>query len=500
MQSRAVKPREKVALCPRDLAVQRVAEIEAFQRAELAGAEDAWIAVSNPSTGARIGAALDQGAAGIDAAIALAEAAFPGWRRLLARQRAAQMMRWHDAIVAEEEALAALMTLEQGKPLLDALGEIRYAVGFLRWYAEEANRLYGEIIPSHLAGRQLMVKHQPVGIVATVTPWNFPTAMLLRKAAAALAAGCPVVSVPSIVTPFSALALQILAQKAGLEPGVFTVVTGDSRSLVAALCKRPEVRALSFTGSTEVGRKIMSQAAETVKRTSLELGGHAPFIVFEDADLDAAIAGAVAAKFQTGGQDCLAANRIYVARPLYEVFVAGFTRATQALRVGDGFEPGIDIGPLATPQTRAKSQEHVTDALEKGARLLCGGPQTDVQGLFFAPTVLADVTPEMKITWEETFGPVAALMPFDDEAEVIRLANATEYGLVAYAYTRDLARAQALPDLLDYGMVAINTAKLTGPPIPFGGVKQSGTGREGGRLGVFEYTEPQYVCTQTQPF
>jgi len=454
------------------------------------------ICVHNPSTGALIGKVADQGAAGAAAAVAGASAALAGWRALLPRERGALMRRWHAQIEANAEALAALITLEQGKPLADARGEIAYAAGFIEWFAEEGNRLNGETIPSPLPGKVMRVTHEPVGVVAAVTPWNFPSAMLARKAAAALAAGCPVVSVPSRVTPFSALALQMLANEAGLPEGVFQVVTGAPRPLVAELCRNTQVRAVSYTGSTEVGRNIMSQCAATVKRVSLELGGHAPFIVFADADLEAAVQGAVAAKFQTGGQDCLAANRIYVARPLYDAFVQRFTEETRKLVVGDGFAKGTDIGPLASEPTLRKSVEHVSDALAKGARLMCGGGQPEAGGLFYLPTVLADVMPEMKITHEETFGPVAALIPFDDEAAVIRAANNTEYGLVAYVYSSDAARAQALPPRLEYGMVAINTPKLTGAPIPFGGVKQSGLGREGSRLGILEFTEPQYVCTQ----
>lgn len=454
------------------------------------------IDVENPSTGQVICSLVDHGREGVARMVSSADEALIGWRTLLPRDRGAFLMRWHDLIISNAEGLAALMTLEQGKPLQDARDEIAYAASFIPWFAEEGSRLYGETIPSHLPGKTMRVTHLPVGVVGAITPWNFPAAMLMRKAAAALAAGCPVVSIPSRVTPLSALALQMLADEAGLPEGVFQVVIGHGRELVAALCERTEVRAVSYTGSTEVGRSIMAHCAPTIKRVSLELGGHAPFIVFEDADLDAAVAGAIAAKFQTGGQDCLAANRIYVARPLYSSFVQRFTESARKLVVGDGFDPDVNIGPLASRPTLRKSREHVEDALAKGARLMCGGGQPAQGGLYFTPTVLADVTPDMKICSEETFGPVAALMPFDDEEAVIRMANDTEYGLVAYAYTSNAARAQSLPPRLEYGMVAINTAKLTGAPIPFGGVKQSGIGREGSRLGILEFTEPQYVCTQ----
>ncbi len=454
------------------------------------------IEVTNPSTGEVIGEVANQGAAGVSAAISLASRALIDWKALLPRERGALLMRWHDLIQKNVEELAALMTLEQGKPLEDSRGEWAYAASFIVWFAEEGNRLYSDTIPSHLLGKTMMVTQQPVGVVGAITPWNFPAAMLTRKAAAALAAGCPVVSIPSKVTPYSALALELLANEASIPAGVFQVVTGHQRELVAEMCSHTAVRAVSYTGSTEVGRNIMEQCSATVKRVSLELGGHAPFIVFSDADLKDAVEGAIAAKFQTGGQDCLAANRIYVARCLYDEFVEQFVDETLKLTVGDGFVEGVDIGPLASIPTQRKSMEHVEDAVGKGARLLCGGSQPEQGGLYYLPTVLADVTSDMKITYEETFGPVAALIPFDDENEVIRAANDTEYGLVAYAYTKDVTRVQSLPSKLEYGMVAINTAKLTGAPIPFGGVKQSGNGREGSRLGILEYTEAQYVCTQ----
>lgn len=454
------------------------------------------IEVRNPSDGALIGRVANEGTKGVSFAVERASQALAPWASLLPRERGAIMMRWHRLILENAEGLAALMTLEQGKPVQDAKGEIAYAASFIEWFAEEGSRLYGDTIPSHLPGTSMQVTQRPVGVVGAITPWNFPSAMLTRKAAAALAAGCPVVSIPSKVTPFSALALEMLALEAGTPDGVFQVVTGHARELVAELCSHTTVRAVSYTGSTEVGRDIMKQCAATVKRVSLELGGHAPFIVFADADFEAAVQGAIAAKFQTGGQDCLAANRIYVARCIYDRFVARFTEEAQKLVVGDGFDERVDIGPLASAPTLKKSMEHVEDAVSKGARLMCGGDQPERGGLYFNPTVLADVTPDMKVTWEETFGPVAALIPFDDEEAVIAAANDTEYGLVAYAYTSNATRAQTLPARLEYGMVAVNTAKLTGAPVPFGGVKQSGNGREGSRLGILEYTEPQYVCTQ----
>lgn len=454
------------------------------------------IDVLNPSTGEVVGEVANEGAAGVASAVTQASEALNTWSTLLPRERGAIMLRWHRLILENADGLAALMTLEQGKPVGDAKGEIAYAASFVEWYAEEGNRLYADTIPSHLPGKSMKVTQQPVGVVGAITPWNFPSAMLTRKAAAAMAAGCPVISIPSKVTPFSALALEVLAQEAGVPDGVFRVVTGHARELVAELCSHTAVRAVSYTGSTEVGRNIMEQCSATVKRVSLELGGHAPFIVYSDANFENAVKGAIAAKYQTSGQDCLAANRIYVERSLYENFVTRFTEEAQKLVVGDGFAKGVDIGPLASNPTLRKSMEHVEDAVSKGARLMCGGSQPEQGGLFFTPTVLADVTPDMKITFEETFGPVAALIPFDDEDAVIKAANNTEYGLVAYAFTSDVTRVQTLPSKLEYGMVAINTAKLTGAPIPFGGVKQSGNGREGSRLGILEYTEPQYVCIQ----
>ncbi len=478
----------------RDLAQHFLGEIADYLSSKT-GSEPP-IDVENPSTGACIGSVPNEGATGTYAAVTKAQQSFKPWAALLPRERANILRRWHTEMLAHTEALSALMTLEQGKPLADSRGEIAYAASFIEWYAEEGNRLYADTIPSHLPGKSMKVVQQPIGVVGAITPWNFPSAMLTRKAAAAMAAGCPVVAIPSPVSPFSAVALEMLARKAGVPEGVFQVVTGRMRTLVAALCDQTAVRAVSYTGSTEVGRKIMEHCAATVKRVSLELGGHAPFIVFEDADFDAAVQDAIAAKFQTGGQDCLAANRIYVARKIYDRFVAQFTAEAQKLQVGDGFDPNADLGPLASAQTLQKSVAHTEDAVAHGARILCGGGQPEQGGLFFNPTVLADVTPEMQITHEETFGPVAALIPFDDEAAVIAAANDTEYGLVAYVYTTSLSRAETIPSQLEYGMVAVNTAKLTGAPIPFGGVKQSGIGREGSRLGILEFTEPQYVCTQ----
>ena len=452
------------------------------------------ITVTDPATGAVLGVVPSLDSAAMQTAIGAARAAFPAWKSLLPRRRAECLLRWHALILEHRSELAALMTTEQGKPLEDAAGEIDYAASFILWFAEEANRIYGEMIPSHLPSSKMMVQREPLGVVGLVTPWNFPSAMLARKAAAALAAGCTVVSVPSTQTPYSALALALLAEKAGMPPGVFSVLTGDPSELVGELCRHEDVRGLSFTGSTEIGRLLYASCAPTIKRIALELGGHAPFIVFPDAPLDEAARAAVQAKYQTSGQDCLAANRIFVHRDIYEPFVARFSELAAALRVGNGFEPGIELGPLMNARAVEKCESHIADAVAKGARLISGGHRLPLGELFFAPTVLADVTADMAIMREETFGPVAAILPFTDEDAVVEAANDTEYGLVAYVFTRDVSRCHRMADRLEYGMVALNTMKLTGAPIPFGGIKQSGIGREGSRHALDDFTVLKYVC------
>ena len=478
----------------------RLADRRVFR--ELAYLNGKWTAgpagdsfpVADPATGETIANVAALGVREAEAAVDAAWLSFPGWRRLLADERARILRRWHAEIVAARSDLAILIVREQGKPFVEALGEIDYAASFVEWFAEEARRLNTELVTSHLPGAQMSVSREPVGVVAVVTPWNFPSAMLTRKVAAALAAGCTVVAHPASDTPLSALALAELADRAGIPPGVFNVVTGHAPEIVGAFTADARVRAVSFTGSTEVGQLVATQAAATVKRLVLELGGLAPFIVFDDADLDKAVDLAVKAKFATSGQDCLAANRIYVQRGIYERFVMAFAERVAALRVGAGFDDGVDIGPLIHARAVAKVEAHVADALDTGARLLTGGERHPAGEFFYRPTVLADVPDDALIMNEETFGPVAAVAPFDTEAEVVALANATEYGLVAYLVTDDYRRIARLTRDLEYGMVAVNRVKITGAPVPFGGVKQSGIGREGSRHGIEAFTELKYVC------
>ena len=467
--------------------------------------EQAWIdgrwqdaaahwTVTDPATGTVVGHVPVLGSGDVDAAVTAAREAGRGWARLLPQERAELLLAWYGLILEEKEALARLLTLEQGKPLAEARGEIDYGASFVRWFAEEGRRLTGETLASHLPGRRLRTERVPLGVVACVTPWNFPSAMLTRKAAAALAAGCTVVAAPSMETPFSALALAALAERAGFPRGILNVLTGDPETVVGGLADHPDVRALSFTGSTEIGRMLLGRAGAGVKRTVMELGGHAPFLAFGDAPLETLVQGALDAKFATSGQDCLAANRIYVERSIYPRFVEAFTTATAALRVGPGTEPGVEIGPIMHERAVAKVEAQVADALAQGARLTTGGARLPLGPNFYAPTVLADVTAEMRIAQEETFGPVAALIPFDTEEEAVAAANASEYGLAAYLFTRDADRIERVAGALAYGMVAVNAVSMTGPPVPFGGVRQSGLGREGGRDGLEAFTDLKYVC------
>lgn len=469
---------------------------------ELAYVDGHWTAseaagsfeVTDPATGATVAfvAALDAGQT--TQAIDAASRALPAWRAALPQERARALRKWFELIIAAREDLALLMTLEQGKPLKESRGEIDYAASFIEWYAEEAKRLNAESVSSHLPGAEMIVWREPLGVVGVATPWNFPSAMLTRKAAAALAAGCTIVAHPSSETPLSALALAELGERAGLPAGVFNVVTGNAATIVGRMCEDPRIRAMSFTGSTEIGRLIAAQSAPTMKRLVMELGGHAPLIVFADADIDKAVRMAVDAKFATSGQDCLAANRIYVQRPVYERFCTAFAKRVEALRTGSGLTDQTDIGPLMHERAIKKVEEQVADALAHGARCLTGGKRHPAGPLFYQPTLLADVSDDALIMREETFGPVAAVASFDSEEEIVARANATEYGLVAYVVTENGARQMRMGRALDYGMIAINRVKITGAPIPFGGVKQSGIGREGSRHGLEAFTDLKYLC------
>lgn len=430
-------------------------------------------------------------------AIAAAHHALPGWRNMLPQQRAIVLRRWHNLILEAREDLALIMTLEQGKPLVESRGEIEYAASFVEWFAEEGKRLHAESVTSHLPDAEMIVRREALGVVGIVTPWNFPSAMITRKAAAALSAGCTVVAHPSSETPLSALALAELAERAGVPAGVFNVVTGDAATIVNRMSDDARVQAMSFTGSTGIGKLIASQCAPSMKRLILELGGHAPLIVFADTDVDKAVEIAVNAKFATSGQDCLAANRIYVERPLIDAFLKAFKTRIEALKVGAGLEPGVDIGPLMHERAIEKIEEQVADAVMRGATVLTGGARHSVGPLFYRPTLISDISDDAVIMREETFGPVAAVAAFDREDEVIERANATEYGLVAYVVTENGARQQRLARALEFGMVAINRVKITGGPIPFGGWKHSGLGREGSRYGIEAFTELKYVCIDT---
>ena len=454
---------------------------------------DSRLAVTDPATGGTVAEVARLDAAQSRQAVDAAARAFPGWSSDLPQKRGGLLRRWFELICKHREDLALIMVAEQGKPLSEARGEIDYAASFVEFYAEEAKRPNIEGVTSHLPDAEVEVWREPVGVAALVTPWNFPAAMLTRKAGAALAAGCAVVSHPSAETPLSALALAELAGRAGLPKGVFNVVTGDAPEIVGAWMEDVRVRALSFTGSTEIGRLLYRQAAATVKRLVLELGGHAPFIVFADADMDLAVDEAITAKFATTGQDCLGANRFYIERPVYDEFCARFTERVKALTLGPGMQD-CDLGPLMNENAVAKQEAHVADALERGARLLAGGARDPQGPLFFAPTVLADVPPQAAVMHEETFGPVAAIAAFDTEEEVVARSNDTEYGLVAYLHTQDPRRIYRTSRLLQFGMVAVNRTKVTGAPVPFGGMKQSGLAREGARFGLEAFTDIKYVC------
>ncbi|MBC2885221.1 NAD-dependent succinate-semialdehyde dehydrogenase [Ochrobactrum sp. CM-21-5] len=463
----------------------------------MAGEQAETFAVLDPATGKRLARVASLGEAQTGLAIDAAQAAFPAWRNKLPQERATILRRWYELVIASREDLALLMTLEQGKPLGEARGEIDYGASFIEWFAEEAKRLNGETIASHLPDAEMLVHREAVGVVGLVTPWNFPNAMITRKAAAAIAAGCPVVVHPSSETPLSALALAELAERAGIPAGIFNVVTGKAAPIVDVLCRDERVRALSFTGSTEIGKLIATKCTATMKRLVMELGGHAPLIVFDDADIDRAVEVAMAAKFATSGQDCLAANRIFVQRGILESFTDAFATRIKALKVGNGLDTDADIGPLMHSRAVDKVEEHVRDAERHGAKLRVGGKRLGAGTLFFEPTLLVDVPNDAAIMHEETFGPVAGLTVFDSEDEVIIRANATQYGLVAYVVTSNGARQLRMGRALEYGMVAINRAKITGAPIPFGGWKQSGLGREGAHQGIEAFTELKYLCIDT---
>jgi succinate-semialdehyde dehydrogenase/glutarate-semialdehyde dehydrogenase len=469
---------------------------------ELCFIDGAWAAadngavldVKNPATARKLGSIPNMGAAETRRAIAAAAAALPAWKARTAKERAVIMRRWFDLMVEHQEDLATLMTAEQGKPLAESKVEILYAASFIEWFAEEAKRVYGDVIPGHQSDKRILVLRQAVGVVAAITPWNFPAAMITRKAGPALAAGCTLVCKPATQTPFSALAMAELADRAGIPKGVFNVITGGAAAIGGEMTANPTVRKLTFTGSTEVGKKLMAQCAGTVKKLSLELGGNAPFIVFDDADLDAAVQGALASKYRNTGQTCVCANRLLIQAGVYDEFAQRLKSAVAQLRVGDGLAGVTDQGPLIDAKAVSKIEEHIADALAKGASILLGGRRHALGGTFFEPTILTDVTPKMLVAREETFGPVAPLFKFETEAQAIAMANDTEFGLAAYIYTRDLARSWRVSEAVEYGIVGLNTGIISTEVAPFGGVKESGTGREGSKYGILDYTEIKYIC------
>ena len=452
------------------------------------------IVVNNPATGEVLGAVPKLGAAETRRAIEAANRALPAWRALTAKERAQKLRRWFELLMENQDDLARLMTLEQGKPLAEAKGEIAYAASFIEWFAEEAKRVYGDTIPGHQADKRLIVIKQPIGVTAAITPWNFPAAMITRKAGPALAAGCTMVVKPASQTPFSALALVALAERAGIPAGVLSVVTGSASEIGNELTGNPIVRKLSFTGSTEIGRQLMAQCAPDIKKLSLELGGNAPFIVFDDADLDKAVEGAMASKYRNAGQTCVCANRLYVQEGVYDAFVEKLKAAVSKLKVGNGLEAGVTTGPLIDDKAVAKVREHIDDALGKGAEVVLGGQPHALGGSYFEPTILVNVPRNARVSREETFGPLAPLFRFKGEDEVIAMANDTEFGLAAYFYARDLSRVFRVAEALEYGMVGINTGIISNEVAPFGGVKASGLGREGSKYGIEEYLELKYLC------
>ncbi|MDA7085061.1 NAD-dependent succinate-semialdehyde dehydrogenase [Pseudomonas sp. SA3-5] len=467
---------------------------QAFIDGQWCDAQDASTQdIFNPANGASIGQVPNMGATETQRAIAAATAAWPAWRARTAKERSNILKRWHALMLENADALAEILTLEQGKPLAEAKGEILYAASFIEWFAEEAKRIYGDTIPSHKGDARIIVSKEPIGLVAAITPWNFPAAMITRKAGPALAAGCPCIVKPAPETPFSALAMAALAEQAGIPAGIFNVVTGDAVAIGGELTNSADVRKLSFTGSTAIGKLLMAQCATTLKKVSLELGGNAPFIVFDDADLERAVEGALIAKFRNAGQTCVCVNRFLVQDGIYDAFVSRLAERVAEFKVGDGFATGVTQGPLINERAVAKVEDHVQDALSKGARLLCGGERHALGNGFFQPTVLAEVSLEMKVAREETFGPLAAVFRFSSEAEAVQLANDTEYGLAAYCYTRDLGRAWRMSEALEYGMVGINEGLISTEVAPFGGIKSSGLGREGSKYGIEDYLEIKYT-------
>ena len=452
------------------------------------------INVSNPATGEHIGTVPLMGAAETRRAIEAANAAWPAWRKKTAKERAAVLRRWHDLILENADDLALIMTTEQGKPLPEAKGEVQFGASFIEWFAEEGKRVAGDTLQSPWPDRRLVITKEPIGVCAAITPWNFPAAMITRKVGPALAAGCPMVLKPAEATPFSALALAVLAERAGVPAGVFSIVTGAPKEIGGEMTSNPIVRKLTFTGSTQVGRLLAEQCAPTIKKLSLELGGNAPFIVFDDADLDAAVEGAIASKYRNAGQTCVCANRLYVQDSVYDAFAEKLVAAVAKLKVGNGIEAGVTQGPLIDAKAVAKVEEHVADALAKGGRLLAGGKRHALGNGFFEPTIIADVTNDMRVATEETFGPLAPLFRFKTDEEVIALANNTEFGLAAYFYSRDIGRIWRVAEGLETGMVGVNTGLISNEIAPFGGVKQSGLGREGSTYGIEDYLVIKYIC------
>jgi len=452
------------------------------------------LAVTDPATGEQLGTVPNMGAEETRRAIEAADAALPAWRAKTAKERANILRKWFDLMLANQEDLARLMTAEQGKPLAESRGEIAYAASFLEWFAEEGKRIYGDTIPSHGADKRIIVLKEPIGVCAAITPWNFPAAMITRKAGPALAAGCTMVLKPATATPYSALALAELAERAGVPKGVFSVVTGSATAIGGEMTSNDIVRKITFTGSTEIGIVLMKQAAESVKKCSMELGGNAPFIVFDDADLDAAVKGAIASKYRNAGQTCVCANRILVQDSVYDAFAGKLANAVAALKVGNGFEPGTVIGPLIDAKAVEKVEQHIADAVGKGAKITLGGKRHSLGGSFFEPTILTGVTPDMAVAREETFGPLAPLFRFKTDAEALKLANDTEFGLAAYFYSRDIGRIFRIAEGLEYGIVGINEGIISTEVAPFGGVKQSGLGREGSKYGIEDYLEVKYLC------